>query len=106
VISDSGRSQSGVQLGATGRANPFPLELGHLSVAAAESAGIGHLAKDDVAPLDCDEEMIAFTDVEHAAGLGGDHNPPEIVDLASYPRVHAAEPTDRWEASVGYRHPR
>ena len=93
-------------MGATGRADAFPLELGHLGVAAAEGAGVGHLAQHDVATLDRDVEVVALPDVEHPPGLGGDHDPAEVVDLASYPRVHAAEPTDRWWASVGYRHQR
>lgn len=57
-------------------------------VTSTEGAGVGHLAQDDVASLNGDIEMIALADVEHAAGLGRDDDPAEVIDLASNPRVH------------------
>lgn len=75
-------------------------------VAGAKGAGVRHLPQDDVSPFDVDEEVVAFPDIEHSAGLGRYDDPPQVVDLAGNPRFHGAQPTDRSAGDGGYRRDR
>ncbi len=73
-------------------ADSLVFELPHLGVAAAEGAGVGHLADDDGSSLDRNEEMVPFADVEQLSRLGRYHDSAEIVDLSGDTTVHVLSP--------------
>lgn len=63
-------------------------ESGDLCLRPAKSASVGDLAEHDVSSFNGDDQVVAFADVEQAAGFGGDHDATQIVDSAGDSRVH------------------
>lgn len=55
-----------------------------VDVTTAERAALLELGEDDAVFLDGDLEQVAFADAERTADLGGQHDSPEVVDLAGH----------------------